>query len=354
MGLAVARKLAQADREVLVLEAETHIGSHTSSRNSEVIHAGIYYPRGSLKARFCLAGKKSLYRYCAEKGVPHQRLGKLIVANGQAEVGRLRGIHEQGLKNGVDDLEWLDADQVHDREPSVRADTAIWSPSTGIVDSHALMLALQGDVEAAGGSVLVNHRVIGLALDRGDIRVRCDAGERFSVRCRWLINAAGLWASQLAEQAEGVRPAGFPQTRYAKGHYFDYGKSPFSHLVYPVPIVGGLGIHATNDLSGRARFGPDAEWVDSVDYAFDGSRKAAFSAAIRSYYPSLDDERLAPAYTGIRPKLYSPGEPSADFVIQGPAEHGVAGWVNLFGIESPGLTSCLAIADAVHETLARG
>lgn len=347
-GLAVARELAQAGREVLVLEAEARIGSHTSSRNSEVIHAGIYYPRDSLKARLCVAGKRLLYRYCRDRGVPHKQLGKLIVANGEAEIGVLRDILNKGLANGVADLEWLTAAQLGEREPDVCADAAILSPTTGIVDSHALMLALHGDVEAAGGAVLLNHRVTELAVDRGNLRVHCDAGDRFVVHTHSLVNAAGLWASDLAQ---GVSRACIPKTRYAKGHYFDYGRSPFRHLVYPVPIVGGLGIHATNDMSGRARFGPDAEWVADIDYAFDGSRKTAFVDAVTRYYPGLEPDRLTPAYTGIRPKLYRPGEPSADFVIQGPVEHGVEGLVNLFGIESPGLTSCLAIAGRVCEKL---
>ena len=308
-GLAVARRLAQAGREVLVLEAEARIGSHTSSRNSEVIHAGIYYPRGSLKSRLCVAGRQSLYRYCVKKRVPHKQLGKMIVANGEDEIGTLRTILEKGLANGVDDLEWLSAAQVREREPNVRADAAILSPSTGIVDSHALMLALHGDVEAAGGSVLLNHRVTDFAVDGGDIQIQCEAGEQFVVHTASLVNAAGLWASDLAQRARGINRERVPKTRYAKGHYYDYGRSPFRHLIYPVPIVGGLGIHATNDLSGRVRFGPDAEWVSTIDYAFDRSRKAAFVEAVTRYYPGLEADRLTPSYTGIRPKLYRRGEP---------------------------------------------
>ena len=354
VGLAIARQLAQAGREVLVLEAEARIGSHTSSRNSEVIHSGIYYPRDSLKARLCVAGKRLLYRYCADKRVPHKRLGKLIIANGETEIDVLRGILNKGLVNGVADLEWLTAAQVQEWEPDVRADAAILSPSTGILDSHALMVALHGDVEAAGGLVLLNHRVTDFVVDRGDIEVHCEAGEQYVVRTASLVNAAGLWASDLARQARGVNRARVPKTQYAKGHYYDYGRSPFRHLIYPVPIVGGLGIHATNDLNGRVRFGPDAEWVADIDYAFDGSSKSAFVDAVTRYYPGLKPDQLRPAYTGVRPKLYSPGEPPADFVIQGPDEHGVEGLVNLFGIESPGLTSCLAIAGQVQETLGRG
>ena len=354
VGLAVARQLAHAGREVLVLEAEARVGSHTSSRNSEVVHAGIYYPRDSLKAGLCVAGKRMLYRYCRTMGVPYERLGKLIVANGKAEIGILQGILKQALANGVTDLEWLSARQVCDREPGVRADAALLSPSTGIVDSHALMLAFHGDVEAAGGAVLLNHRVTGLTVDRFGISVRCDAGGRFVVRTDSLVNAAGLWASDLARRAEGMSHERVPKTRYAKGHYFGYGASPFRHLVYPVPIMGGLGIHATNDLSGQVRFGPDAEWVTDIDYAFDGSRKAAFVEAVSRYYPDLQPNRLIPAYTGIRPKLYRPGHAPADFVIQGREEHGVEGLVHLFGIESPGLTSCLAIAERVCEKLGCG
>ena len=355
IGLAIGRSMALSGAEVVVLESERHVGSHTSSRNSEVIHAGIYYQRDSLKARLCLAGKRLLYEYCEKRGVPHARLGKLIVASGSSETDVLRDIVRRGRGNGVTDLEWLDASQVRALEPNVRADVAVLSPSTGIIDSHVLMMSFQGDLEDRGGVVVLGQTATRVVAERSSFAVYCDEENEVAVRSRMLINAAGLWASDLAHRIDGLSHSQIPETTYAKGHYFDYaGPSPFGRLVYPVPIVGGLGIHATNDLAGRARFGPDAEWVDDIAYGFEPGRDSAFVEAIARYFPAIESGRLSPAYTGLRPKLYQPGDASADFKIAGPDEHGVPGLVNLFGIESPGLTASLAIADHVRDLLREG
>ncbi len=369
VGLAIARALTLAGRDVIVLEAEARIGMHSSSRNSEVIHAGIYYPEHSLKARLCVRGRQLLYHYCAERNVDHQRIGKMIVATRADELEELRKIQQQGLKNGVDDLRMMSVDEIGEIEPNVECVSALFSPSTGIVDSHALMLAMQADIEAQGGEVVLNSAVANLKSAEHGLRFE-SGGEVFA--CKTLINSAGLGAQALAlsgdrprggllQNAEGSIPVGarhagdFPgllQHYFAKGHYFAYqGKSPFKHLIYPLPIDGGLGIHATNDLAGITRFGPDVIWIDDVDYEFDESRKPEFVAAIKSYFPGLDESKLSPDYTGVRPKLYGPGESAADFVIQGAADHGVRGLVNLIGIESPGLTSCLAIGEYVRALL---
>jgi len=351
VGLATARALALAGREVLVLDAGPVIGSETSSRNSEVIHAGIYYPTGSLKARLCLAGRERLYRFCAERGVRHRRVGKLIVATAQAEVHVLEKYVAQANANGVDDLQWLTAGQVLGMEPEVRCVRALHSPSTGIIDSHEYMLALQADIEAAGGAVVLNTRVTGAR--RGDGGFEVDVDGVPAARCAQLVNSAGLYAPAVARTIEGLDATHVPGAWYAIGHYFTLqGKSPFGRLVYPVAESAGLGIHVTLDLAGAARFGPDVKWIDAVDYAFDESRRAAFATAIRRYWPGVDESRLQPAYTGIRPKITAPGAAAADFVIQGPAVHGVPGLLNLFGIESPGLTSSLALGDAALDALA--
>jgi L-2-hydroxyglutarate oxidase LhgO len=347
VGLAVGRSLGLAGRDVVVLEAEPEIGMHTSSRNSEVIHAGLYYPENSLKAKLCVQGKEMLYAYCAAHHIPFNRLGKLIVASGEDEYARLEAIRAQARRNGVDDLRMLSASEAHELEPSVTCDTAVLSPSTGIVDSHALMLSLQGEIEEQGGYVLTHTRVTGIRPMDGGFEIAVEGSdERF--QCETLVNSAGLFATDVAGMIEALPDELRPVGRYAIGHYFAYqGRSPFQHLVYPVPVDGGLGIHATNDMGGAARFGPDVEWVDEIDYDFDESRKTRFVEAIRRYFPELDESRLAPAYTGIRPRIVGPGEPAADFVIQGEDDHGVPGLVNLFGIESPGLTACLAIGEVV-------
>jgi L-2-hydroxyglutarate oxidase LhgO len=357
IGLAIARALALAGREVIVLEKNHGIGEETSSRNSEVIHAGLYYPAGSLKARFCVEGKERLYDYCAAKGIDHRRSGKILVAIHDEQTPKLQALREFAIANGVRDLEWLSAHAVHELEPAVRAAAGLWSPSTGIIDSHAFMLALRGDVEQAGGSVAVLSRMIGGAPQGDAMRLVCEIdGAETAIGAKTVINAAGLHASKVAHALSGAKPA-VPPTRYAKGNYFIYnGKSPFSHLLYPLPEDGGLGIHVTLDLAGRTRFGPDVEWLagsdpEAIDYSVDPARAATFYRAVRSYWPELPDGALSPAYAGVRPKLCGPGEPAADFEIQTLHEPGGPRLVQLFGIESPGLTASLAIAEHVRDLL---
>jgi len=357
VGLAVGRALALAGREVVVLEAASAIGTHTSSRNSEVIHAGLYYPTGSLKARLCVAGRDALYRYCAENDVAHRRIGKLLVATVDAEIAALESYKKQAELNGVTDLTWLDAGEARALEPAVRAVRGLLSPSTGIVDSHGLMLALQRDLTRRGGSVVLGSPVLGGEVTGGGITLRvggeAPAQAPTVVHCRAVVNSAGLFAQQVARGLDGLPPASIPPCHYAKGHYFVLAQAPpFQRLVYPLAVAGGLGVHVTLDLGGRARFGPDVSWIDGIDYSFDESRAPSFYAAIRRYWPDLRDGDLQPGYTGIRPKLGPAGTPAADFVIQGPPDHGVRGLVNLYGIESPGLTASLAIADRVAELLA--
>jgi len=347
VGLAIGRSLALAGREVVVLEAEPEIGMHTSSRNSEVIHAGIYYSTDSLKAKLCVAGKEMLYEYCDRHHVPFNRIGKLIVASGDKEVVRLESIREQASRNGVRDLRRLSQSEARALEPSVVCDAAVLSPSTGIVDSHSLMLAMQGEIEDRGGYVLTQSRVTRIEPTASGFEIAIEGSEDL-FECRSLVNSAGLFAADVAATMQGFPESDRPRTYFAIGHYFAYqGKSPFSHLVYPIPVDGGLGIHATNDMGGSARFGPDVTWVDGIDYAFDESKKDRFIEAIRSYFPELDEQRLTPAYTGIRPKLAGAGEAPRDFVIQFEGDHGIPGLVNLFGIESPGLTAALAIGEYV-------
>ena len=351
VGLAVARALALAGREVVVLEACDAFGTQTSARNSEVIHAGIYYPAGSLKAALCVRGKQLLYEYCAERGLPHQRCGKLIVATDDAQVAQLQGIQAKAAANGVTDLVLMDAAQARDLEPHLQCLAALHSPSTGIVDSHALMLSLLGDLERTGGVLALNS-----PLDRADIAqaaIDLVAGDGTQLRASTVVNAAGLQAPALAARFAGLAPKHVPQAHFAKGNYFTLaGRSPFSRLIYPVPESAGLGVHLTIDLGGQARFGPDVQWVsDAQDLVVDPARGDAFYAEVRKYWPELPDGALQPAYAGIRPKIHGPGTPASDFVIQGPAVHGIPGLVNLFGIESPGLTSALAIAEYVQELL---
>jgi L-2-hydroxyglutarate oxidase LhgO len=346
VGLACARALALGGREVLVLERHAIIGSETSSRNSEVIHAGIYYPAGSLKARLCVEGKALLYRYCAEAGVSHRRCGKVIVATEPAHLAVLRDYQTQALRNGAGPLEWLDGAAVRRLEPEVRAIAGVLSPSTGIIDSHGYMLALQGDLEAQGGLVVCNTAVRGLMADRAGVRVMADGQD---ITARWVVNSAGLAAPELARQLV----ADAPQAFFARGRYYGYsGPAPFSRLVYPVAQAGGLGVHVTVDLAGQIRFGPDVEWIDGVDYRFDDRCRADFHAAIARYFPAVEFDRLMPGYTGIRPKISGPGDAAADFRIDGPGQHGVPGLINLLGIESPGLTASLAIAREVAARVA--
>lgn len=355
IGIAIARALALAGREVIVLEAESAIGTHTSSRNSEVIHAGIYYPAGSLKAELCVAGRRMLYDYCCQRRVPYRRTGKLIVACTPDDEDKLSGIDKAARNNGVEDLQWLDRDDIAQREPAVRGTAALWSPSTGIVDSHAFMLALRAELEAAGGVIACRSPVRSVHVEKVGFSVVTGLDGDYTLRCNLLINAAGPWAPGVAAVIDGLAAAHVPRAHYAKAHYFSYaGRSPFATLVYPVPEDGGLGVHATLDFGGSVRFGPDVEWVTGIDYDFDDSRKPAFVESIRRYFPDLDAARLQPGYTGIRPKLSGAGEPAADFVIQTAAVHGVPGLVNLYGIESPGLTASLAIGGRIARTLQAG
>ena len=347
VGLAVARALALRGREVIVMEAANAIGTGTSSRNSEVIHAGIYYPTGSLKARLCVQGKALLYAYCAERGVPHRRCGKLLVATSAAQLASLESIEQRARANGVNDLQWLSRAQALALEPALDCVGALHSPSTGIVDSHALMLALQGDLEHAGGLVALNSPLAFAEITPEAINLVAKDGTR--LQAKTVVNAAGLQAPLLATRFAGLSAAHIPVAHYAKGSYFTLaGKAPFSRLIYPVPEAAGLGVHLTLDLGGQAKFGPDVQWVDSPDdLLVDPARGDAFYAEVRKYWPGLRDGALAPAYAGMRPKIHGPEEPAADFVIQGQAVHGVPGLVNLFGIESPGLTSALAIGEHV-------
>jgi L-2-hydroxyglutarate oxidase LhgO len=348
IGLAVGRALARRGREVVVVDLAGAIGTGTSSRNSEVIHAGIYYPAGSWKARLCVAGKQALYAYLAERGVAHRRLGKLIVAVTDDETETLEDYHRQAVANGVDDLQWLSGAAARELEPELACVRALLSPSTGILDTHEYMLALQGDLEAAGGLVALNAPVDKVTVTAGGFGVQCAGAAPTRLDCAAFVNAAGLHAPALAGRIDAMPPAQIPPSWFAKGHYYSLsGAAPFRRLVYPLAERGGLGVHVTLDMAGAARFGPDVAWVEAEDYAFDDSRRGAFVAAIRRYYPGLDEARLQPGYTGIRPKLAGPGEPPADFLLQGPAEHGVPGLVNLFGIESPGITASLAIAEQV-------
>ena len=351
VGLAIARALSLQGREVMVLEAAPAIGTGTSSRNSEVIHAGIYYPPGSLKARLCVQGRQMLYDYCQARGVGHRRCGKLIVATSQTQVAQLHGIVARATANGVHDLVLLSREQARALEPHIECVAAIHSPGTGIVDSHALMLALQGDIEHAGGMVVLNTPVAQAEYAQNAILLLADDGT--ALQARSVVNAAGLHAPALAQCFRGLDARFVPTSHYAKGNYFTLaGKSPFARLIYPVPEAAGLGVHATLDLGGQVKFGPDVQWVDSPDdLLVDPARSDAFYAEVRKYWPALPDGALQAGYAGIRPKLQGPGQPSGDFVIQGPAEHGLPGLVNLFGIESPGLTSCLAIGRHVSEML---
>ena len=351
VGLAVARALSLAGREVMVLEAADAIGTGTSSRNSEVIHAGIYYASGSLKARLCVQGKAMLYDYCAERGIGHRRCGKLIVATSEAEVAQLAGIIDKAAANGVTDLVLLSRAQARAIEPQLECVAAIHSPGTGIVDSHALMLALQGDLENSGGLVVLNTSVALVKYTQSAIEIITNDGTR--LQARKVVNAAGLHAVALASRFSGLDPAHLPRAFFAKGNYFTLaGRSPFNHLIYPVPQAAGLGVHLTVDLGGQAKFGPDVQWVDSADdLVVDPARGDVFYAEVRKYWPALQDGALTPGYAGIRPKINAPHEAARDFMIQGPADHGVPGLVNLFGIESPGLTSSLAIANHVARLL---
>jgi L-2-hydroxyglutarate oxidase LhgO len=358
VGLAIARALALRGHEVIVLEKNRGIGEETSARNSEVIHAGLYYPAGSLKARLCVEGKALLYAYCDAKAIAYRRCGKLIVAVQPAQRAKLAGVLAAAVANGVEDLEKLSRADIERLEPTLSADTGLWSPSTGIIDSHGLMLALRGDLEEAGGAVAVLTRCTDAVLEPATLQLNCTTEDGpVELRARTVINAAGLHALGVARLLGASSP--LPEQRFAKGNYFtSAGKGPFTHLVYPLPEDGGLGIHATLDLAGRVRFGPDVEWLadtaaDDLNYDVDPGRAAAFYAAVRSYWPDLADDALSPAYAGIRPKLSGPGQAVADFSIQAVGKGDAPRVVHLFGIESPGLTASLAIGDYVAELIER-
>ncbi len=356
VGLAVARALAMAGHEVVLIEQATAIGTGVSSRNSEVIHAGLYYATGSLRARLCVRGREMLYRYCEERGVAHRRCGKLVVATAEAEVPQLQRIAAQAAANGLNGdnaMVWLTAAQAQALEPALHCVAALWSPATGIVDSHGLMLALLGDAERAGAVLALASPWAAARRDGAVWVLRTEGSEPFEMAARWVINCAGLQAQAVAAAMQGFPAAAIPALHLAKGNYFSLaGRSPFSHLIYPTPVDGGLGVHLSLDLAGQAKFGPDVQWLPGaepakLDYSVDPSRAPAFEAAVRRYWPDLPAGALQPAYTGVRPKLSGPGAPTLDFRIDGPAQHGQAGVVQLFGIESPGLTASLAIAEQV-------
>jgi L-2-hydroxyglutarate oxidase LhgO len=348
IGLACARALALRGIETVILEASATIGMETSSRNSEVIHAGLYYPAGSLKARLCVAGNRQLYEFCAAHHVAHRRCGKLIVATAPEQEEKLAALKSQSAQNGVTDLVPLSAAQLGTLEPALHATSALLSPSTGIVDSHGLMLALQGEAEAHGAALALKSPLL-----RGEARgsgflLEVGGEAPMQLEAEILINSAGLHATRVAASLAGLDARHVPALHYARGNYYALaGRAPFSHLVYPLPEPGGLGVHLTLDMGGQARFGPDVEWVDAIDYTVDPRRADAFYGEVRKYWPALPDGALQPAYAGIRPKLAGPGEPAADFLVQSQATHGVPGLINLFGIESPGLTACLALAEHV-------
>jgi L-2-hydroxyglutarate oxidase LhgO len=352
VGLAIARRLAMGGREVIVLEAADAIGTETSSRNSEVIHAGIYYPAGSAMARLCVRGKWQLYDYCRERGIAQRNCGKLIVATSPNETARLDSIRAHAAANGVTDLTMLSGAEARAMEPALACEAALLSPSTGIIDSHGYMLALRGDAEAAGAMVAFHAPLLRAQAQPDGYLVEVGGAAPMQLRCRTLINSAGLAATRIARSIDAMPAALVPQAYLAKGNYFSCSaRAPFSRLVYPVPEPGGLGVHLTLDLAGQARFGPDVEWIDRVDYAVDPARAERFYPAIRRYWPGLPDGALLPSYSGIRPKIVPPAVAVQDFMIQGPRDHGLAGLVNLFGIESPGLTASLAIADEVAALL---
>ncbi|MDP1654662.1 MAG: NAD(P)/FAD-dependent oxidoreductase [Hylemonella sp.] len=352
VGLAVARALALAGREVIVVEAQTAIGQGVSSRNSEVIHAGLYYTPGSLKAKLCVRGKELLYALCASHGVDHSNCGKLVVATSESEAAALRGLQDKAAANGVP-VQWLDAAQAKALEPALACTAALLSPTTGIVDSHGFMLALQGDLEKAGGMVALGSAVESAVLGQGGAPHVLRMADGSEIAASIVVNSASLHACALARRFEGLDARHVPQETYAKGSYYSLaGRSPFSRLIYPAPADAWLGVHLTLDLGGQAKFGPDLEWLDtkqpeSIDYTVDPRRADGFYAEVRRYWPALPDGALQPSYSGVRPKIYGPGEKAPDFRIDGPAEHGVPGLVNLFGIESPGLTSSMAIGEHV-------
>jgi L-2-hydroxyglutarate oxidase LhgO len=352
VGLAIARALALRGHSVIVAERTGGIGNGVSSRNSEVIHGGMYYPSGSLRARHCVEGRRRLYAYCESHGVPHARCGKLIVATNDLEQAKIEGVYQQGIANGVENLSFLTGPEARSLEPHLACTGAVLSRDTGIIDSHALMLALQGDLESAGGMLAFHTSVERVTRNGPAWEAHVGGADPAVLPFDGIVNAAGLGAQALARVTDPYPEERVPRLVLAKGHYFGcVGRPVFSHLIYPAPVEGGLGTHATLDLAGRMRFGPDVEWIDREAYEVDPNRAASFYASIRRYWPGLPDGALVPDYAGIRPKLTGPGEKAADFCIDGPAEHGLSGLVHLFGIESPGLTSSLSLAEDVADRL---
>jgi len=353
VGLACARQLALQGREVIILEKADAIGTETSSRHSEVIHAGIYYEPGSLKAKFCVDGKIKMYNYMKERGVPFKQLGKLIVATDEEQIEGLHYIKQRAEKNGVSDLEILSHNEAISREPALKCIAALWSPSTGVADSHSYMLSLQGDAEDRGAVIAFFSPVIGGKVEDSGITIDVGGETPMTLKAKTVINSAGLLAQKLTHQLKGFPKEAIPPWHFCKGNYYSLSgcRAPFSRLIYPAPEQAGLGVHLTLDLAGQARFGPDVEWVDNIDYDVDPARADIFYAAVRKYWPDLPEGSLQPGYSGIRPKIQAPGQPATDYVIQGPGTHGVSGLVNLFAIESPGMTSSLAIADYVGQLI---
>lgn len=353
IGLAIAARLAQQGREVVLLEKESSFGMATSSRNSEVIHAGIYYEPGSLKAQHCVRGRHLLYKYCEDRRIPHRKIGKLIVAVTEDEIKTLEGYRRTATQNGVYSLEWLSQQALHEKEPMVRGVGALWSPETGILDSHEFMKSLLADFEGSGGMFIRKTKVVGGAVSKKEKLLVIEDETQSTLKVKTLINAAGLQATEVAEilhsKSSEIR---IPKTHYAIGHYYTMaGQSPFRHLVYPVAQKGGLGVHVTLDLNGATRFGPDVRWIDSINYDFSDSRRNDFVAAIQRYFPALDPSALVAGYTGIRPKIGGPDRPNVDFEIWTEKDHGIEGLIHLFGLESPGLTASLSIAETVVSTL---
>ena len=355
IGLSIARKLALAGREVIVLERNSNIGKEISSRNSEVIHAGIYYPQNTLKAKLCTRGKAMLYAYCDEKSISYNRCGKLIVASTENQKKTLDKLQNCALANGVEDTQILDEIEARKLEPAIKCSAGLFSPSTGIIDSHQFMLSLQADLENAGGKVVLLTELVGACTKNNQLLLQIKSdGELISIASQCMINCAGLDGSNVAKNINKLDKKHIPETRYARGNYFSYQeKHPFQHLIYPVPEPGGLGIHLTLDLDGKARFGPDVEWVEKPIYLVDAHRRDQFFQAISNYWPNIKRESLKPDYAGIRPKIVGPNDSPGDFMIQGPHTHGISGLINLFGIESPGLTASLAISEYVMEIFSK-
>ncbi|MFT6904930.1 MAG: L-2-hydroxyglutarate oxidase LhgO [Oleiphilaceae bacterium] len=350
VGLAVARELAKQGKEVVLVEQTKSIGNGISSRNSEVIHAGIYYPKDSLKAKLCVEGKNLLYSYCLQHQIPHQKLGKLIVAQNEAEMLKLESIHKHAIDNGVDDLRYISQQELSLLEPELSSIAALYSPSTGIIDSHAYMLQLQADFENAGGQCIFNTKLKAIDIDEFGIHLESES-DGTKILAKQCVNATGLNAISFCQDLKSFAVPILPKAYFAKGSYFSYqGKVPFKHLIYPVPVNGGLGVHLTLDMNNSAKFGPDVEWLldnEPLNYKVDESKKSGFVKAVKSYWPNLNESRLCADYSGIRPKISGPSETAADFCIQAEEIHGIKGYINLFGIESPGLTASLAIAELV-------